>query len=44
MVDCGVYDESLDKPVWYDRLIEGELYAMTVASLMYAPWLNQRDD
>jgi len=36
-----VYDEYEDHPELYDELIEGELFAMTIAALMYDPWLNQ---
>jgi hypothetical protein len=40
MYNWSAYDEYRDDPETYERLIEGELFAMTVASLMYDPWLN----
>ena len=39
--DRSVYDEFRDNEELYQRLIENELFAMTVASIMYDPWWNQ---
>jgi hypothetical protein len=39
--DWSVYDEYRDDEVLYQQLIDGELFAMTVASIMYDPWWNQ---
>jgi len=36
-----VYEECEDDPALYEELVEGELFAMTIAALMYDPWLNQ---
>lgn len=41
MYDWSVYDEFRDDPEVYERIIEEELFAMSVASLMYDPWWNQ---
>jgi hypothetical protein len=37
----SIYDEFRDDEELYQRLIEDELFAMTVASIMYDPWWNQ---
>jgi len=39
--DWSVYDEFRENEELYQRLIENELFAMTVASIMYDPWWNQ---
>ena len=38
------YDEFQDDPALYEELTEGELFAMTIAALMYDPWLSQGID
>ncbi|MEW6569304.1 MAG: hypothetical protein AB1449_14310 [Chloroflexota bacterium] len=37
----NVYEEYEDDAAIYDNLVEGELFAMTIAAIMYDPWLNQ---
>jgi len=41
MYDWSVYDEFQDDPELYADFVEGELFALTVAALMYDPWWNQ---
>jgi hypothetical protein len=37
LYDWSVYDEYRDNPVLYEKLIEGEFFAMAIAALMYDP-------
>lgn len=41
MYDWSYYDDYKDDPILYDELVEGELFAMAIAALMYDPWWNQ---
>jgi len=39
--DWSFYDEFKEDPERYEKMIEGELFAMSIAALMYDPWLNK---
>jgi hypothetical protein len=41
LYNWSVYDEFKEDPEVYERLIEGEFFAMTIAALMYDPWLKK---
>jgi len=43
-LQLGVYSEYRDDPEPYAELIQGDMFAMAVAALMYDPWLGRGGD
>jgi len=41
LYDWSVYDGFKEDPEVYERLIEGEFFAMAIAASMYDPWLKK---